>query len=79
MGTITLSIDDDTERRFRSTAKRVIGERKGYLGEAATEAMELWIHEKTQHTIAEEALELIKKTYRFGERHYSSRRDLYDR
>ncbi|KUK70774.1 MAG: hypothetical protein XD88_0427 [Methanocalculus sp. 52_23] len=48
MGTITLSIDDETERRFRSTAKKVIGERKGYLGEAATDAMKLWIHETLQ-------------------------------
>jgi len=79
MGTITLSIDDETERRFRSTARKVIGERKGYLGEAATDAMKLWIHEKTQEAIAKDALELIRKTYRFGEMKYSSRKDLYDR
>lgn len=79
MGTITLSIDDETERIFRITAKKVIGERKGYLGEAATDAMKLWIHEKTQEAIAKDALELIRKTYQFGERKYSSRKDLYDR
>jgi len=79
MGTITLSIDDETEQRFRSTARKVIGERKGYLGKAATDAMKLWIHEKTQEAIAKDALELIRKTYRFGEKKYSSRKDLYDR
>jgi hypothetical protein len=78
MGTITLSIDDETEQIFRRTAKKVIGERKGYLGEAATDAMKLWIHEKTQEAIAKDALELIRKTYRFGEKKYSSRKDLYD-
>lgn len=79
MGTITLSIDDETERLFRKTAKQVIGERKGYLGEAATDAMKLWIHEKTQEAIAQDALEIIRKTYRFGEKRYGSRKDLYDR
>ncbi|GAA5262098.1 hypothetical protein [Methanocalculus sp.] len=79
MGTITLSIDDETERRFRSTARKVIGERKGYLGEAATDAMKLWIHEKTQEAIAKDALELIRKTYHFGEKKYRYRKDLYDR
>ncbi len=79
MGTITLSIDDETERRFRSTARMVIGERKGYLGEAATDAMKLWIHEKTQEAIAKDALDLIRKTYHFGEKKYRYRKDLYDR
>ena len=79
MATITLSIDDETERRFRSTARKVIGERKGYLGEAATDAMKLWIHEKTQEAIAKDALELIGKTYHFGEKKYRYRKDLYDR
>lgn len=79
MGTITLSIDDETERLFRKTAKQVVGERKGYLGEAATDAMKLWIHEKTQKAIAQDALDLIRKTYRFGEKRYNSRKDLYDR
>jgi hypothetical protein len=57
----------------------VIGERKGYLGEAATDAMKLWIHEKTQEAIAQDALELIRKTYHFGEKKYRYRKDLYDR
>ncbi|MCQ1538846.1 hypothetical protein FTO68_07585 [Methanocalculus taiwanensis] len=69
--------EGNQERRFRSTARRVIGERKGDLDEAATDAMKLRIHVKTQEAIATDALELIRKTYRFGEKRYSSRKDLY--
>lgn len=78
MGTITLSIDDETERNFRKLAKKVIGEKKGHLGEAATDACKLWIHEKTQDVMARDALELIHKKYDLGERLYNSRTDLYE-
>ncbi len=29
---VTISIDDDTEKRFRAAAKKKMGKRKGYLG-----------------------------------------------
>lgn len=79
MGTITLSIDDQTEREFRRLVEKILGKRKGTLGEAATEAMNLWIREKTQEGIARGALELAGKAYHFGIRKYTSRQDLYDR
>ena len=79
MGTITLSIDDRTEREFRRLVEKILGKRKGALGEAATEAMDLWIRAKMQKEVAQDALELTEKTYHFGARKYTSRKDLYDR
>jgi len=79
MGTITLSIDDRTEREFRRLVEKILGKRKGALGEAATEAMDLWIRTKAQEEIARDALELAEKSYHFGGRKYTSRKDLYDR
>jgi len=79
VGIITLSIDDRTEQDFRRLAEKILGKRKGSLGEAATEAMNLWIREKTQEEIARDALELSEKAYHLGKRKFSSRKDLYDR
>ncbi len=79
MGTITLSIDDRTEQEFRELVEKILGKRKGALGEAATEAMKIWIRIKTQEEIAQDALELTGKAYHFGAKKYTSRKDLYDR
>jgi hypothetical protein len=79
MATITLTVDDSTERAFREVAHRVYGERKGSLGQAATEAMNLWVREKTQETLAREALELIERPLNLGKRSYHCRSDLHDR
>lgn len=79
MGTITLSIDDQTEADFRRLVEKILGRRKGALGEATTEAMKIWIREKTQEEIARDALELTGRVYHFGTRRYASRKDLYDR
>lgn len=79
MGTITISIDDDTERRFRAAAKRKLGERKGYLGKAITEALETWLKNQDQDVIAKNALTLLATGYDLGTRTYKQRKDLYDR
>ncbi len=79
MGTITISIDDDTERRFRETAKKKLGTRKGYLGEATTEALNLWVYKQTQEEIARDALSLMEQGFNLGEHYYNERKDLYDR
>jgi hypothetical protein len=79
MGTITISIDDDTEKRFREAAKKKLGERKGYLGKATTEALERWVQMQSQDEIARDALELLKTRYHPGNYLYTERKDLYDR
>jgi len=40
---LTISIDDDVERRFRETVYQRKGLKKGNLSEAATEAILDWI------------------------------------
>jgi hypothetical protein len=79
MGTITINIDDDTEKRFRNAAKKKLGERKGYLGRATTEALECWVRMQSQEEIARDALALLETGYRPGKYQYTERKDLYDR
>ena len=79
MGTITISVDDDTERQFREAAKKKLGERKGYLGEATTEALNLWVRKQTQEEIARDALALLHQEFHPGIHYYKERKDLYDR
>ena len=79
MGTITISVDDDTEKRFREAAKKKLGERKGYLGKATTEALECWVKQQTQEEIARDALALLGTGYHPGKHLYTGRKDLYDR
>ena len=79
MGTITISVDDDTEKRFRKAAKKKLGERKGYLGKATTEALECWILKQTQEEIARDALALLETGYHTGKHLSTKRKDLYDR
>ena len=79
MGTITISVDDDTEKRFREAAKKKLGERKGYLGKATTEALECWVKQQTQEEVARDALALLETGYHPGKHLYTERKDLYDR
>ncbi|MCX6688896.1 MAG: hypothetical protein NTZ39_04275 [Methanoregula sp.] len=79
MGTITISVDNDTEKRFREAVKKKLGERKGYLGKATTEALDLWIQKQTQEEIARDALALLEKGHHLGKHLYKERKDLYDR
>jgi len=78
MGTITICIDDATEKRFREVARRRIGTRKGSLGRATSEALELWIRQQTQEEIARDALDLLGQGTDFGKRSYRTRDDLYE-
>ncbi|MCK9630643.1 MAG: hypothetical protein M0R30_03275 [Methanoregula sp.] len=79
MGTITLTIENSTEEKFREIVKKKLGTRKGSLGEATTQALEFWMHHETQEEIARDALALLDTGYNFGKRRYSERKDLYDR
>ncbi len=78
MGTITVCIDDATEQRFREVARRKLGNKKGSLGRATTEAFELWVQKQTQEEIARSALALLEQGFDFGRYTYRKREDLYD-
>lgn len=79
MGTVTISIDDDTEARFRSYVYKEYGKSKGVLGQAIKEAIDKWIREKKQENIAKEALIDLKKGHDLGKLLYKKREELYDR
>ena len=79
MGTITISVDDDVEKKFRTRAKKIYGERKGALGQAVKEAMDLWVAQKDQQEIARSALALMETGHDLGTRNYRTRDDLHDR
>ena len=77
MGTITIKVDDEIERTFKMIAKMTYSKRKRYLEKAITDAMENWINEKKQGEIAEDALNLMEKSFDFGKRLYEKRTELH--
>ena len=77
MATITVNIKDDVEKRFRKMAGSRYGKRKGYLGEAVTEAMETWI--KSESSNVKRAIELLEKGPNGGGLTYKSRDELHER
>jgi hypothetical protein len=79
MGTITICIDDETERRFREVAREKLGGKKGYLGKATMEAIKLWIRDREQEMIAQQALALLDKDHHLGRHLYRTRQDIHDR
>ncbi len=79
MGTITISLNNETEHKLRELAEKTFGKRKGYLGEAVTEAIEKWAGEKQQKEIAERELKVLEKGYFLGKRLYKDRGELHER
>jgi hypothetical protein len=79
MGILTISIDDEVEKKFRDRVRQVSGERKGALGRAATEAISRWVTEQSQQEIAQKALALMEQEYDLGTRQYRTRDDLHER
>ena len=77
MATITVNVNDDVEKRFRKMAGSRYGKRKGYLGEAVTEAMETWI--KSESSNVKKAIELLEKGHHGGGLLYKSRDELHER
>lgn len=79
MSTITISIPDEIDERFRETVNRNRGYRKGVLGTAVTEAIELWIEKQNQCSLAEEGRQILLIDHDIGTWNYSHRHELYDR
>jgi len=59
MGTITINVDDDTEKSFRQAVRRRYGERKGTLGKAIKEAMHAWSEDEMQARARQNVLDLL--------------------
>lgn len=79
MGTITATVDDKVEKKFRGVVKSRFGTGKGKIGQAITQAMSKWIHEVEQEKIRDEALAQLEKGYHMGKILYKHRSELYDR
>lgn len=79
MGTITVSIKNDVEKRFRETAAKIYGQRKGYLGSALTEAMLRWITKVRQEELKAKAIKRLDAGYEMGKLLYKSRGELHER
>jgi predicted transcriptional regulator len=79
LGTITISVNDKVERKFREIAGSIYSKKKGYLGKAITEAMERWIDEKRQGKIAEQELKVLEKGFDMGKVLFKRREELYER
>ncbi len=78
MGVITISMDDEKERKLREYAKLKYGERKGALSTAITNAITKEI-EENQKRVTEELMQIIKKGYHMGKIKIKHRSELYDR
>ncbi|MBI2665115.1 hypothetical protein HYX12_00660, partial [Candidatus Woesearchaeota archaeon] len=71
MGTITISINDETEEIFREVVEQELGTGKGKLGQAVQEALQEWIKEKKEEEIAKRQLVFLEKGYKFGKFKFS--------
>ncbi|MFH1409438.1 MAG: hypothetical protein ABIH34_06000 [Nanoarchaeota archaeon] len=76
MGTMTITVDEDIEERFRKHVAARFGRGKGVLGKAVSEAIDDWI--KKGKSI-EKCLQLLEKGIDMGKMTYKSRDELHDR
>ncbi|MEK7539737.1 MAG: hypothetical protein AAB558_00625 [Patescibacteria group bacterium] len=79
MGTITATVDDNTEEKFRETVKNRLGAGKGKLGQAITDAMDKWVREVEQEELRKRALAKLETGFRMGKTLYKHRDELYGR
>ncbi len=78
MGTITVTVEDKVEERFRERTAQKFGKRKGSLGKAFNSAMKKWIEQEDNDAVAE-TIELLEKGINLGGITYKSRDELYER
>lgn len=79
MGTMTISISDETEGLFRRRVSKKLGQGKGKLGQAVEEAVKKWSEEEKQIETKNNLLNILKKGYNLGGITYKKRAELYDR
>lgn len=76
MGTITVNVNDDVEKKFRKRVAQRYGKRKGALGRALAEAMQDWV-EKENST--RDVLRMLDEGLDLGGFSYKDREELHDR
>jgi len=78
MATITVTVDDEIEARFRAKALQKFGKKKGTLGKAFNSAMDKWV-ESEKDDATEETLKMLEKGFDMGKLKYKSRDELHER
>ncbi len=78
MGIMTISVDDEVERKFRAFVKEKYGTGKGVLGRAIAESIEKTRKENEQEEIKERLRAILKKGLRISTKGMKLRReDMY--
>lgn len=77
--TITVSIQEDVEERFRKLAGVTYGKHKGYLGKAITEAMKEWEKKQIKTDVNARALEKLRRGFKMGKITWKRRDELHER
>lgn len=76
MGTITISLDDETETLFRKRTFQLYGRKKGVLAKALTEALQEWSQKKAY---LDSALLILEDGRDMGKLTYGKRDELHER
>ena len=80
MATITVNVDDEVYKRFRQLASEEKGGKKGFLGDAITEAMSKFVHENAAEAARQRLREKLRHGYNLGGfKEGFKREDLYER
>lgn len=80
MATITVNVDDEIYERFRKIASEEKNGKKGFLGDAITEAMSKSIQESKAEAAKQRLLATARKGYKLGVwPHGFKREELYER
>lgn len=77
--TITISVKEDVEERFRKLAGATYGKHKGYLGKAVTDAMTTWVERKGESDVVAKSLKLLETGIKMGKFKFKSRDELHER
>jgi predicted transcriptional regulator len=78
MGVITISLDNEIEKKLRKLAIARFKKRKGYLAMAITEALQDWASKSNEKEM-DEALELLENGINLGGIISKKREDLHKR
>ena len=79
MAVITISVKNETEKEFRETVKRKLGQGKVVLGKAVEEAIKKWVAEQKQREIADELKKMMDKGLYSLKGWKFNRDEIYDR
>ncbi|MCW6159749.1 MAG: hypothetical protein LVQ95_01510 [Candidatus Micrarchaeales archaeon] len=75
---ITISVNEESEGKFRRLAILKYGKRKGALGKALTEAIDDWVRELQEADLTEKTLKLLKRGVAIKRKWKFNREELYD-